>query len=253
MGFRFRRSVKIIPGVRLNFSKSGISTSIGGSGGTINFSKRGTRHTVGIPGSGLSFSSFAPKGSPSSSEYGSGDAKDDTAGGCGCLVLIGLLIAALSQCGDKGEYSPPPIEQSTFSVEGSDDFTRVPPSGKALLYEQNDTIYVTASALNGRSGPSADRPVLTKLPRGQALKVADRSGEWIMVMTTAGAVWIASQHVASSPPPRPQQIYSQPRRTPTRRNNFYQGDCPCSGSRVCIGPRGGRYCITSGGNKRYGV
>lgn len=30
-------------------------------------------------------------------------------------------------------------------------------------------------------------------------------------------------------------------------------DCPCSGSRVCIGPRGGRYCITSGGNKRYGV
>lgn len=29
-------------------------------------------------------------------------------------------------------------------------------------------------------------------------------------------------------------------------------DCPCSGGDVCIGPRGGRYCITSGGNKRYG-
>lgn len=29
--------------------------------------------------------------------------------------------------------------------------------------------------------------------------------------------------------------------------------CPCRGGRVCIGPRGGRYCITSGGNKRYGV
>lgn len=34
----------------------------------------------------------------------------------------------------------------------------------------------------------------------------------------------------------------------------YQGSgCPCSGSQVCIGPRGGRYCITRGGNKRYGV
>ena len=34
----------------------------------------------------------------------------------------------------------------------------------------------------------------------------------------------------------------------------YSGSgCPCSGSQVCIGPRGGRYCITSGGNKRYGV
>lgn len=31
------------------------------------------------------------------------------------------------------------------------------------------------------------------------------------------------------------------------------GSCPCRGGNVCIGPRGGRYCITSGGNKRYGV
>lgn len=31
------------------------------------------------------------------------------------------------------------------------------------------------------------------------------------------------------------------------------GSCPCSSGRICIGPRGGRYCITSGGNKRYGV
>ena len=31
------------------------------------------------------------------------------------------------------------------------------------------------------------------------------------------------------------------------------GSCPCNGGNICIGPRGGRYCITSGGNKRYGV
>ncbi|NOW46684.1 putative membrane protein [Novosphingobium sp. SG751A] len=31
------------------------------------------------------------------------------------------------------------------------------------------------------------------------------------------------------------------------------GSCPCNGGNVCVGPRGGRYCITSGGNKRYGV
>lgn len=29
--------------------------------------------------------------------------------------------------------------------------------------------------------------------------------------------------------------------------------CPCSGRNVCTGPRGGRFCMTSGGNKRYGV
>lgn len=58
MGFRFRKSVKIMPGVRLNFSKSGVSTSVGGRGATVNFSKRGTRTTIGIPGTGLSYSSF---------------------------------------------------------------------------------------------------------------------------------------------------------------------------------------------------
>jgi len=31
------------------------------------------------------------------------------------------------------------------------------------------------------------------------------------------------------------------------------GECPCNGGNVCVGPRGGRYCITSSGNKRYGV
>ncbi len=31
------------------------------------------------------------------------------------------------------------------------------------------------------------------------------------------------------------------------------GSCPCGTGAVCVGPRGGRYCITSGGNKRYGV
>lgn len=31
------------------------------------------------------------------------------------------------------------------------------------------------------------------------------------------------------------------------------GKCPCNGGKVCVGPRGGRYCITSSGGKRYGV
>lgn len=57
MGFRFRRRVSIIPGVWLNLSKSGISTSLGGRGLTYNLSKRGTRKTVGLPGTGLSWRS----------------------------------------------------------------------------------------------------------------------------------------------------------------------------------------------------
>ena len=56
MGFRFSRRIRILPGVRLNLSKSGVSTSIGGHGAWLTFGKRGTRATVGIPGTGLSYS-----------------------------------------------------------------------------------------------------------------------------------------------------------------------------------------------------
>jgi len=57
MGFRFRRSFKIVPGVRLNVSKSGLSASIGRPGATLNVGgKRGARVTVGLPGTGLSYS-----------------------------------------------------------------------------------------------------------------------------------------------------------------------------------------------------
>lgn len=56
MGFRFRKSVKILPGVKLNISSRGISSTIGGRGASVNVSKRGVRGTVGIPGSGISYS-----------------------------------------------------------------------------------------------------------------------------------------------------------------------------------------------------
>lgn len=59
MGFRFRKSIKLAPGVRLNITKKGISSvSIGKRGATVNVGKKGSRGTVGIPGSGLSYSSY---------------------------------------------------------------------------------------------------------------------------------------------------------------------------------------------------
>lgn len=55
MGWRFRRSLKIMPGVHLNISKRGVSSlSLGGRGATLNLGKRGVRQTLGIPGTGLS-------------------------------------------------------------------------------------------------------------------------------------------------------------------------------------------------------
>ena len=56
MAFRFQKRVRLMPGVRMNFSKSGVSLSFGGRGATLNVSSRGVRSTVGIPGTGMSWS-----------------------------------------------------------------------------------------------------------------------------------------------------------------------------------------------------
>ncbi|HFF8894055.1 DUF4236 domain-containing protein [Escherichia coli] len=59
MGFRFRKRIRIAPGLAINISKSGISTSVGTKGATTNISGKGIKSTFGIPGSGLSWT-FGP-------------------------------------------------------------------------------------------------------------------------------------------------------------------------------------------------
>ena len=57
MGFRFRKTISLIPGVRVNISKTGVSASLGGKGETVNIGHDGrVRGTVGAPGTGISYS-----------------------------------------------------------------------------------------------------------------------------------------------------------------------------------------------------
>lgn len=56
MGFRFRRRVRVLPGLWINISKTGpLSLSAGVRGITANFGRKGTRLTGGLHGTGLSY------------------------------------------------------------------------------------------------------------------------------------------------------------------------------------------------------
>lgn len=50
MAWSYRKRIKVIPGVHLNFSKRGISTTIGVKGASINFSKSGTTLNTNVLG-----------------------------------------------------------------------------------------------------------------------------------------------------------------------------------------------------------
>lgn len=58
MGFRVRKSIQIIPGVRMNISRSGVGYSVGGKGMRVTRQANGrVTRTVGIPGTGVSHQS----------------------------------------------------------------------------------------------------------------------------------------------------------------------------------------------------
>ena len=57
MGFRFRKSVKLGKGVKLNFGKKSVGVSFGGRHGGVSInSKSGARGRVSLPGTGISYS-----------------------------------------------------------------------------------------------------------------------------------------------------------------------------------------------------
>jgi hypothetical protein len=53
MGIRFRKEMRVIKLIRLNVSKSGVSTTIGVPGASINIGRRGIFRNLGLPGTGF--------------------------------------------------------------------------------------------------------------------------------------------------------------------------------------------------------
>lgn len=137
----------------------------------------------------------------------------------------------------------------------------------------------SAIKVNCRQVANISAPVVASVSRGETFTVLGTEGTWSRVTLGDGtACWIATRLIADSPQSSDSNAYpySTLRQSPATRSSSggispaprarqssapsrpsrvreSGGSCPCSGSRVCIGPRGGRYCITSGGNKRYGV
>src|SRR4051812_49002943 len=97
MGFRFRKTFKIAPGVRLNLSKKGTSWTLGGRGAAVNVGGRsGPKATVGVPGTGISFTQSL------SSSAGAQEPDRRSSTRFATLVLYAaagiLILWALSRC-----------------------------------------------------------------------------------------------------------------------------------------------------------
>jgi hypothetical protein len=55
MALRFRKSIKILPGVRVNIGLKGASLNVGPRGASVSICKQGVYTNTSIPGTGISF------------------------------------------------------------------------------------------------------------------------------------------------------------------------------------------------------
>lgn len=130
-----------------------------------------------------------------------------------------------------------------------------------------DIRYVDAESLNVRDAPGGR--VVGTLPRSAAVLVTASNGQWVQIEDDRyTGRWVSGEQLcrgakcwhsgafqssghSSSGPSYPATQSLAPSSYRSTQQVRSSGSCPCSGSFNCTGPRGGQYCITSGGNKRY--
>ncbi|ANS42377.1 SH3 domain-containing protein [Serratia inhibens] len=182
--------------------------------------------------------------------------------GVGILVIVAIALWFVFKSDNKTEKNTPIPQSGTLAAN-----VYTPPANQAsqiseqLPQPENDTPqatkYVAADRLNVRNAPNGK--VITSLKRGQSITIYQERDNWAKI--TPGnqpSQWVSTKSLchgeACYRKNRQALAPKQPVYRPTpKRNVASDAGCPCSSGRICIGPRGGRYCITSGGNKRYGV
>lgn len=248
---RFRKSVKLAPGVRINLSKSGISTTLGRRGASVTIGGRGRHATAKRPGTGIRSSPRLAGGDAGGASNG-GAAKASGCASAGCLGFF--LLVLLGMCLDTDRPSSPPAPGSaslsrTSSYSASDYATSS--YGEPAAAETRDWLYIHGS-LNVRAEPDKSAAVVRTLRRGDYVQLGpkDTSG-WARVYsagTAEGYVYRASELVQRQAP-------SAERAESTRRGVYSSGSGGArrsSGGRVYhTGPRGGCYYISGSGRKQY--
>ncbi|WP_080403701.1 DUF4236 domain-containing protein [Burkholderia ubonensis] len=101
MGFGFRKRIKIAPGISLNVSKSGVSTSIGGKGFTYN--TRG-RTTVSVPGTGLRYTTSTRRQSAHGGDAPTVSNREQAKADLAVQLISQRALAVVDSCASFGAY-----------------------------------------------------------------------------------------------------------------------------------------------------
>jgi len=96
MGVRFQRRVRILPGIRLNVSKSGLGFSVGARGVHVGITARGQHYaSIGLPGTGVSWREYERNSSRRCDLCAPGHAHISAPLAALLVILAGVVLLAL--------------------------------------------------------------------------------------------------------------------------------------------------------------
>lgn len=230
MGWRFQKSIRIAPGLRLNLSRAGVGVSWGIPGFRVSTGPRGTWATASIPGTGLRYTErLDDPHAPLAAPY--------TRPTAGCLIgalLLGFFLLILAPVTFNAVNRPAPAASPRTGTSLAAPVTaprvvlptRAPtpmqaprvtaaalaaPASTATPPTASTQTGTAATTINVRRGPSTDQPVVGSLLPGQTVTIvgcnADctwyqlDSGAWVFAaLITVDAVAPASASAAPATP-----------------------------------------------------
>lgn len=147
MGLRFRKSIKIAPGVKLNLNKKSTSVTLGGKGVHYTVNSKGKRTaSVGIPGTGLSYSESSggtkkKKSSGSSSMQPKQTTPQNTSEANGgkknkWWVWVIIAVLAIGIIGSPTEDTSDSVPETTTAIET---VTEVTTDSAAVINTETET------------------------------------------------------------------------------------------------------------------
>jgi hypothetical protein len=201
-GLRFQKRLKLLPGLKINLSKSGASATVGTKGAGVNIGPGGITTNAGIPGTGLSYRQKL-------------SAKNKSAW-IGVATLVAGLAFAAWQNADKitawlapadqpavvTAAAPPPPPTPAAAAEATAQpraVTETIGAQRAKLLTVGGTIYVRrgGSVLRETQRPSGK--ALAKLDKGTAVTVVAMDGAWTQVKAGDVKGWMRTSVLGPNP------------------------------------------------------
>ncbi|HEY8253244.1 MAG TPA: DUF4236 domain-containing protein [Rhizomicrobium sp.] len=208
MGFRFQKRISILPGVRINLSKSGVSTSLGPRGADVNIGKDGVTANAGLPGTGLS---YRQKLGGASAGAGATNKKAGKGGWLAVLLVIGGLGVWAFQHLGKVEKTLAPVRAPVSSTVLSTGLpTGLSPKAStgvsatslpATSANDNMQRFVHREGAILREEPRASGHILRKESKGAAVALVSQSDDgWSQVRDGDVTGWMRSGVLGTEPP-----------------------------------------------------